>query len=312
MGIINSDFPDFNYYQLFYVEVILNDSAFPQLSRVKPIFEKLTQDEFIDLVEKIFEKNDYDLTTQFLYFLLLFRDMPHLQQYINSERFITQYLEKLVIFVYGFCSLHDHSTGRIIDEILYFLSGERLLDLVMNSKYIERDKLLLFYILTKLDMKELNTYFASLKDITDFKKYFLRLPDELLKTMISRNYQLFQYIMMMMMDGDSEGAMYSDFFNKYRGEIEQFSKLHDIIHKYKNEMIVDSDRQIPFNKRDMGRISFLVNMIKDLPSPDKAINYFSSESVFIDEFEKKIVYAIVTNPVLKNVFQNYDSMFETG
>lgn len=292
----------YDHFRIFCSEVLANDSGFPQINRIKPIFEKITIDEFMDLVEKVFEKKDYDLTTQFFYFLLLFRDMTHLQEYINTPRFNASYLEKFLIFVYGFCALHEQSTGHILDEILYFISSERLLELAMNSSYVARDKLLLFFILTKLDTKELNLYFASIKDITSFKMNFMRLPEEILKTMISRNYQLFQYIMMLMMDGDSEGDMYADFFSKYRGEIEQFSKLHDFIRKYKSTMTAETDRDQPFNSRDMSRISFLVNMIKDLPNPDKAIQYFNSESVFIDDFEKNIVHAIVTNPVMKNIF----------
>jgi hypothetical protein len=303
---------EYDHFRIFCSEVLANESGFPQINRIKPIFEKLTLDEFMGLADKVFEKEDYDLTTQFFYFLLLFRDMPHLQQYINSPRFSTAYLEKFIIFVYGFCALHEQTTGHILDEILYFLSSERLLELSVNSSYVSRDKLLLFFILTKLDTKELNLYFASIKDITSFKKNFMRLPDEILKTMISRNYQLFQYIMMLMMDGDSDGEMYADFFNRYRGEIEQFSKLHDFIRTYKRDMATDTDRQRPFNLRDMGRISYLVNMIKDLPNPDKAIQYFNSESVFIDDFEKNIIHAMVTNPVMKNIFQNRESTPDTG
>jgi hypothetical protein len=308
----NADARKIDYFHLFYVEAIMQDTAFPQINKIKPIFESLTLDEFIDLVEKIFATNDYDVTTQFLYFLLLFRDMPHLQHYINSDKFSIGNLEKLIIFVYGFCTLHDHSTDRIIDEILYFLTNERLLDLVINSKYISQDKLLLFFILTKFDTNFLNKYFASIRNISDFSNYFLKLPDDILKTLISRNYQLFQYIMLMMSEGDHEQNISSEFFNKYRKEIEEFSKLHDIIRQYKEQTNYGKDRELPFGMRDMGRISFLVNMIKILPRPEKAISYFNSESVFMDEFEKNIVYAIVTDPILKNVFQYYDRMLETG
>ena len=299
---------DTDYYQIFYGEAISRDSSFPQICRIKPIFERLSLDDFTVLVDKIFESDDYEITTQFLYFLLLFRDMPHLQEYINSDTFSISYLEKLIIFTYGFCTIHDQSTDRIIDDILYFLSNDRLLDLALNSRYIMEDKLLLFFVLSKLDMRYLNKYFASVKDLVDFKKYFMMLPEEVLKRLISRNYQLFEYIMFMMKDGSSEGEINSEFNNRYKKEIDQFSVLHDIIREYKKETSYTSDKCLPFNKRDMGRISLLANMIKDLPDPKKAIDYFNGESVFIDEFEKNIVYAIVTDPVLKNIFHNYDRM----
>jgi hypothetical protein len=312
MGKSGMDYPGAEQYRLFCKEVLVDGSGFPQINRIRPIFEKLELDEFIGFSEKIIKTGDYDLTTQFFYFLLLFRDMPHLQRYINSDKFSTQHLEKFIIFVNGFCSLHEHTTVRILDDILYFISSDRLLELALKSEYINRDKLLLFFILTKLDTKELNLYFATIKDINSFKKYFMRLPDEIIKTMISRNYQLFQYIMMLMLDGDSEGDIYADFFNKYKGEIEQFSRLHDFIRDYRKTMSPEMERNIPFNLRNMGRISHLVNMIKDLPNPEKAIQYFNSESVFIDEFEKDIIRAVVTNPVLKNIFQNEGTMSGSG
>jgi hypothetical protein len=301
-----------DYFHLFYVEAIMQDSAFPLIHKIKPIFENLTLDEFIELVEKIFATNDYEMTTQFLYFLLLFRDMPHLQDYINSDKFSIANLEKLIIFVYGFCTLHDHSTDRIIDEILYFLTNDRLLDLILHSDHISHDKLLLFFILTKFDTKHLNKYFGSIRNISEFSNYFLKLPDDILKTLISRNYQLFQYIMLMISESDHEQKISTEFFNKYRKEIEQFSKLHDMIRQYKQKPNYIRDRELPFGMRDMGRISFLVNMIKILPEPEKAISYFNSESVFMDDFEKSIVYAIVTDPILKHVFQYYDTMLKTG
>jgi hypothetical protein len=299
------DFPGVDCYQLFCSEAMTQDSSIPQIYKIQHIFEAMTIDDFTELAEKIFATNDYDLTSQFLYFLLLFRDMPHLQNYINSNRFSLDYFERFVIFVVGFCSMHELSTEWIIDRVLYFISGDRLLDLVLKSKYIARDKLLLFLILTRLDAKGINKYFASIKDIADFKKYFLHLPDKILRMIISRNYQLFQYVMMMMLDGEAVGSEYTEFFNKNKYDIEQFSKLNDVIRQYKNDAHFNQDKNVPFDKRDTGRISFLVKMIKDMPDPEKAINYFNSESLFIDEYEKKLILAIVTNPLLKDVCRNY-------
>lgn len=310
MEIEKTALPSIDKYNLFYVEAIMHDSSFPQINRIKPIFENITFDEFIDLIEKASLAEDYEVTQQFLYFLILFRDMPHLQKYINSDKFDVMMLEKLVLFTYGYCTLHDHSTERIIDEILYFLNNDRLLELVLRSKHISKDKLLLFFILSKFDIDMLNRYFKSIKNISDFIKYFMNLPDEVLRSIISRNYHLFQYIMLMMAEGDSEQMVSSDFYNKFKKDIEQFSKLSDIIRQYKEKTDLEKEKMLPFNKRDMSRISFLVNMMGDLPDPKKAIEYFDSEHIFIDDLEKRIVYAVVTDPILRNTFKYYDSMFD--
>ncbi len=297
-------------FHLFYIEALMQDSSFPQLSRIRPIFKDFSRKDFIDFVKRIVDSNDDELTQQFLYFLLLFRDMPHLQEYINSGEFTLEMLEKLIIFVYGYCTIHNHSTERIIDEILYFLENERLLDLVLHSQVISRDKLLLFFIITRFDIDLLNRYFAQIKNVKEFINYFVTLPEEMLRSIIARYYHLFQYIMLMMGEGDMKQAVSTDFYGKYRKDIEQFSRLSDIVREYKQKTDYEKEKGLPMDKRDMDRTSFLVNMIRELPDPDRAIEYFDGENIFMDELEKKIVYAVVTDPMLSDTFTHYGHMLD--
>ncbi len=301
-----NEFGEFNRFQLFYLEAIMQESAFPQINRIKPLFESITLEDFMALVDKVLSQDDPELTQQFLYFLILFRDMPHIQSYINSEQFTIEKLERFIIFTYGYCTMHGHSTERIIDEILFFLNNERLLDLALNSKFINNDKLILFLILSKFDIDMLNRYFSHVKNTGEFISYFVKLPDIVLRSIISRNYHLFQYIMLMMAETDSTASVSGGFFEKYREDIRQFSRLSDILRQYRERTDFEKERSLPFQKRDMSRLSFLVNMVRELPDPVKAVDYFSGERVFIDEMEKNIVLAVVTDPLLKNIFRNYD------
>lgn len=295
-------------FQLFYTEAIMQDSSFPQINKIKPVFEKLTLDEFIELVEKVFSEKDYELTQQFLYFLILFRDMKHIQEYINSDKFTLEMLERFIIFTFGYCTIHDHSTERILDEILFFLDDERLLDLALNSSYINHDKLILFLILSKFDINMLNRYFLKIKNTSDFIEHFVKLPEEIMKSIISRNYHLFQYIMIMMAETEGTQNLSAEFMNRYHEDIRQFSRLSDILRKYRENNNLEKEKELPFDKRDMSRLSFLVNMVRELPDPVRAVQYFSGERVFIDEMEKNVVLAIVTDPLLKNIFRNYSVM----
>ncbi|HRZ28284.1 MAG TPA: hypothetical protein P5295_15865 [Spirochaetota bacterium] len=296
-------------YQQLYMEALMEDSAVPRISTIKPIFENLTEDEFIEIVKKMVDNNDHDLFQQFLYYLLLFRDMKHLQTYINSDKCGIEIIEKLMFFSYGYCTLYNYSTERILDELLYFISNERLLDLVLNSKFVSRDKLLLFFILSKFETPQLNIYFSRIRDVGGFIEYFLQLPEELLRSIISRSYRLFQYIMLMMADEGMTNVKSKDFFMKYKSDIEQFSILSDVIRKYKSKIDVEKEKGVPFSRRDMGRISFLVNKITEQSDPLKAFEYFANENVFIDQEEKEIVRGIISSPVLKNSFRYYDRMF---
>ncbi len=292
-------------FQLFYTEAIMQDSSFPQINKIKPIFEKLSLDEFIEMVQRIFDEEEYELTQQFLYFLILFRDMTHIQDYINSEKFNIGMLERFIIFTFGYCSIHDHSTERVIDEILFFLNEERLLDLALNSSYINHDKLILFLILSKFDVAMLGRYFRQIKNIFEFIEFFIKLPDKFLKSIISRNYHLFQYLMTMMAEVDSTKDISVDFTMRYSEDIKLFSRLSDILKQYREKSNLNKDKDLPFDQRDMNRLSFLVNMIRELPDPVKAVEYFNVEKVFIDDMEKDVVLAVVTDPFLNDIFRDY-------
>lgn len=299
---------DFNRYQLFYIEAILNDSSFPQINKIRPIFSDISLDDFISLVDKVFSSEDYEVAQQFVYFLMLFRDMEHIQSYINSEKFTIDKLERLIMFTFGYCTMHDHSIDRVLDEILFFLDNKRLLDLALNSAFINNDKLILFMILTKFDIVMLNTYFSQIKDTSRFINFFVKLPDEVLRSIIARNYHLFQYIMLMMAEVDTGVELSAEFINRYSLDLQQFGKLSDILKQYRTKTDFERERELPFEKRDMQRLSFLVNMVRELPDPVKAVEYFAGERVFIDDMEKSIVLAVVTDPMLKNIFKNYDLM----
>lgn len=292
----------FNKFQLFYVEAILNDSSLPMLNRVQSIFEKMTGDEFVVLVDKIRKADDYELYQQFFYFLILYRDMENIQEYMNRDSFPIEMLEKFVIFTFGYFSKHDNTTENIFDEVLFFIKRERLFDLTMTSKYIQSDKHLLFLMLTKFDLDMLNRYFATVKDKSVIINQFLKLPEIVLKRIISRNFRLFEYILLMMAEGESVDKISSEFFEKYKEDINLFSRLNDMIREYKKNIDFEKEKSVPFNKRDMSRITYLVNLAKELPEPEKAVEYFAMEQVFIDEMEKKIVLSALRDPVMKSIF----------
>lgn len=297
----------FSKFQLFYVEAVINDSSFDMVNRVRPIFEKMSLDEFLSFSGKVLNADDYELTQQFFYFLILFREMKHLQQYMNSESFPMELLERFIIFTFGYCSMHDSSAENIMDDILFFIDPDRIFELIMKSKFIQSDKLLLFLMLSRLDVKMLNRYFSTIRDVPSVINYFLKLPEEVLRGIISRNYHLFQYILIMMAEGETTQLISSEFFEKYKKDILMFNRLNDMIRKYKAGRDFEKERGLPFNQRDMSRISSIVGMVREMPDHIKAIEYMAGEQVFIDEMEKKVVLSAVTDPLMKNVFSRYDA-----
>ena len=61
-----------------------------------------------------------------------------------------------------------------------------------------------------------------------------------------------------------------------------------MIRKYRETTDYEKERSLPFNSRDMSRISLIVSMVKEMPDPVKAVEYFDGEHIFIDVV--RIVY----------------------
>ena len=297
---------DMNKYQIFCSEVILTESILPPVNKVRSIFESLTLDEFIVFVDKVFSSGDYELTQLFIYYFVLFCDLDNIQEFINSEKFSIDRLEQLIMFTFGYCTMHEIQVDKIIDKILLFLDKDKLMGLALNSKVINNDKFILFMLLTKFDTEMLNRYFLKIRDVSGFIDFFIRLPDDVLRGIISRNYHLFQYIMLMMSEVETAGINSVEFIRKYSFDLQQFGKLNDVLKKYRDNTNIESDKHLPLQRRSMQRLAFLVNMVRELSDPAKAVEYYSNENVFIDDLEKSFVLAVVTDPILKNVFKKYD------
>jgi hypothetical protein len=110
-----------------------------------------------------------------------------------------------------------------------------------------------------------------------------------------------------MSEVETTGTHSVEFIKKYSLDLQQFGKLNDILKKYRDNISTESDKNLPLQKRDKHRLSFLVNMVRELSDPVKAIEYYSGENVFIDDLEKSFVLAVVTDPILKNVFKKYET-----
>jgi len=110
----------------------------------------------------------------------------------------------------------------------------------------------------------------------------------------------------MMSEVETTGSLSVEFIKKYSLDLQQFGKLNDILKKYRDNTHFDDDKNLPLQKRDKRRLAFLVSMVRGLNNPVEAVEYYSNENVFIDDLEKIFVLAVVTDPILKNIFMKYD------
>lgn len=290
-------------YNLFYSKITNDVNFFPRISELYELFSNINEDDFIELAKAVMASGE-DVSKQFFYFVILFRNMKNIRLFINSDKADFKLTEHLVMFGYSYCVFYDYSLEYVLDNMLSFINDKKLLALILESENIANDKLLLFFILSKFDVDILNKYFATIKDIPALINYFVRLPEKILRSIVSRNYRLFQYIMIMMAEGDHDSMVDANFFNKYRKDIEMFSSLNDLIRAYKqasNPATCAPEMNQPTSSK---RITYLVNMLKSTTDVKRAIEYFNSEKIYKNEKEKTIVTAIALDPFLKDIYRN--------
>ena len=155
-------------------------------------------------------------------------------------------------------------------------------------------------------MKSLNSYFSKQENLIDILSVFYRLPEEMMESIIARNHKLFEYIMKMLSKNPIVKEQANNFINKYKDIIEQFNNMSDIVSNYHTNVDLTNEGVLPFDKRDMGRISYLVNTLRSLPDREKAVEYFTEGKVFADDNERQIISALVSDPFLKKIFQKGD------
>ena len=274
----------------------------PSLQNIKSNIEKMTEEQFVIKISNLIISENLDELQSFFYYLILFRDLESVHKGLNSKDIPIEFLEKLFMFTFVHCTMHGYSTENIVDNMLYFLTDSAILRLLQESKFIKNDRLLMFYLLTRLDVDHLNVYFSEQENLIDVVSAYYRLPEDIMKSIIVRNYKLFEYIMMMLLVDSTIHKGAKTFIEKHKKTIEGFSNMSDIIMRYHTEVDLATEGTLPFNDRDMKRISFLVNTLRSMPDREKAIKYFANERVFVDEYECKIVAAMVSDPLLKDTF----------
>ncbi|MDA3901068.1 MAG: hypothetical protein PF637_11190 [Spirochaetes bacterium] len=297
-------------FKKYLAHAVMEDDELTPIRQIENFFKSLSEEELIALVDKIISTNDHEQFQLFIYYIILFRDNSNIQLFINSPSLNVELLERIVLFTYGYCTLKDYPTELIFDEVLYFIDQQRLLGLLMDGKFINRDKLLLLYVLSKLDSASIKLYFEQKQTILDFISFFIKLPDDMVRSVIMKNYSLFQYIIIMSVEHIRDESVHS-FFVKYQQDMDQISRLNDMLRNYQKKTDLESERKLPFEQRDMNRISFLVNRIRELPDSMKAIEHFDAEGAFADSVEKQMIKTIVQDPFFISMFKNRQSIFDS-
>ncbi len=272
-----------------------------RVNHLMSLFLKLTPETLRSMIEKVRYLEDSELTAQCMYYLILFRREKHIHTLFESHTLPLEVIEYLIMSLYGWALREEQSDYRLITDLLSFFDQETYMKLLLDSKLISRDDLLIYYIVPKLNRLNLEEYFNTREDISHFLNAFMALPDDLRTGILKENTDFYGYISMILASSGRNITL-----SNYT-----MDKKHESIHKTQNLIMdivahfdMEKESSLPINQRNQLRIGKIVNLIRKFDSSN-IIEVMKKEGVIIDSEEESLIHEILYNPLFKDLLKKY-------
>ncbi len=280
----------------FGLERVLESSSMPPLLEVRKVFATATPAEFADYTQYLITSNRKRQFEEFLYYILLFRDDILVQKLLNDGEIPVAIIEYLVMYSFGYALEKQGNPDRVMDDLLYFLSQERLLALITDSEHISRDYLFVLFILTKMETKYIDIYFGDTGRVDRIIRAFAALPDATVHEIIYRNAFLFDFIMSVM-------PVYADettvecYNGRFSTEITRMREINRLVRSYKKR---EEGWGGPECHDILARLALLVSILERTGSSRLSLDHYRDSGVFASDTEKLLAYEILANPLYRD------------
>ncbi|MDA3901255.1 MAG: hypothetical protein PF637_12145 [Spirochaetes bacterium] len=275
------------------------------INEMKSSLSQLSPEEFNTIVTELLENDGSELFELFNYYLILFKDINKIRELLGSPIISLDVLEKILLISYTRASIQGVNEDQSLDNILIFINQSRYLDLLLNSDIISKDRMLSYYLLTKLDRQGIDTFFNSNPSINDFLNGFIQLPERTIKTILLRNPDLFGYISLFLKTMESKKA--ESFIQKFKVEIEAMESTKRIVLEISDHYNLDNEKKLPLSQRNKERLSEIIRKVKSMNNIFNTIYTLEHEGVIIDEIERALIMEIMQNPVFKDILEKFST-----
>ncbi len=223
---------------------------------------------------------------RFFSYLKIFKDVPEIQDRINSNDFPSEVLEKFVLFLQRKSIEEGEDSREFIENYLGFLTTDKIVEMIATSKYLVDDSEFLIHILARLDNKSMDALLARTDTIkSSLIKLFIESPEEEISKILFRNPILYDYMIMFL---ELEGRMddSQNFSDKYESVIEDAKRIRDVVQR----MGRINDNTTDQKQMSRGeRIAFIVREISNTIDPLITFDIVVSNDLFLDERELQTV-----------------------
>lgn len=275
------------------------------INEMKTTLSRLTPEEFNTIVITLLDKDGSELFELFNYYLILFKDIDKIKELLGSPLISIDVLEKILLISYTRAKIQGIEEDQALDNILIFINQSRYLELLLHSDIISKDRMLSYYLLTKLDRQGIDTFFNSNPSIRDFLNGFIRLPDRTIKAILLRNPDLFGYISLFLKTMENEKA--ESFVKQFRVEIEEMEATKRIVLDLSERFNIHNEKKLPLSERNKERLSEIIRKVKSMNNIFNTVYTLEHEGVIIDSVERTLIMEIMQNPVFKDILEKFSA-----
>lgn len=274
------------------------------VNRIYSLFQQMKTDDFKELFQSVLDKKDYDLLKQFRYYLNLFSHKDCVKNLISALDLEINLVEQLIEFTYVNALMQELSLFDEMSLLIRLFDQFTLLSLLLNSKRIKNDKLLSYFILSRLDKKHVDIYFNQKEELYPFLSGLKAADKNFLEEMLSNNDNLIGYIeMIFQMHNDPFVETLKSYYTHNTN-----NGLHMKISGYiRSNFDLEQERTLPFGERDPMRYAYIISQLEDSHNSNDLLDKLFENRVLIEPLEKNLITQITTNPIFKNILINYQS-----
>lgn len=264
-------------------------------------FQLLDDDTFKELIDYFVNEVSAADKLTFIYYIVLFRNDTILLPFLERRELPLEFYESLLLSVMAKACL-DSDEDAAIDEILNTLPQKKLLQLVTGTKMIAADKPLVLYILSKMDIPQLELFFQDSERTKDFITGLDTLPEEMVRNVFYKSPSLHGYYIMLA--DVIEGADSRQIKNYNTIDSSEMAVVNKIVIEITNKYDLPSELKLPLAQRNKERFAYIVREVHRLEKVTLAMESLCSEGV-IDIEEKSLITEIIGNPLFRDVLEKY-------
>lgn len=293
------------YDDAYILKKLLTDQSGLFINQIKEIMENISFEEFNKFSRDLLQNNDLEILKTLNYYLFLFKKIPSVQRLMNHEDTPLGLLECLIKFDYeNVMSKKKLVDINNLDHAFYYLNQDKYLNLLVYSEKINTDHTLSYFILTLMDKTTIEKFFDKKENLKEFVLGFQLLSEDIARTLILRNPDLFSFLVMYLHIFD-QSEIAEEITRKFEKDIVEMEKIKKIaIQSSLIEEESEATQSESKHKISSKRLQFLIAEFVRIKEKHDINKLLEKDEIFHSKQEQSLVREILLNPMYRDILRS--------